>query len=134
MVSSLALGYLYCTPHTCSVPNAFVSHVSPRFNAAIAVLSHWFQKRLALAIGVATGGSAIGGVVFPILLEQLIPRVGFPWAVRIIAFILLACLVVSCLTIRTRLPLSRDISWRTMIDLDGWKDPRYSLAGVAVFL
>ena len=72
--------------------------------------------------------------MFPIILEQLIPVVGFPWAVRIVAFILMACLTVSCLTIRTRLPLSGHMSLRTAVDLAGWKDPRYALATVSAFL
>ncbi|CDO77904.1 hypothetical protein BN946_scf184692.g2 [Trametes cinnabarina] len=104
------------------------------FSPSIAVLGHWFRRRRALAIGLTTGSSAVGGVVFPIILEQLIPRVGFGWAVRIIAFILLVCLSVACLTIRTRLPLSRNLSLRTAIDLSGFKDPRYTLATVGSFL
>ncbi|KAH9846763.1 monocarboxylate permease [Lenzites betulinus] len=104
------------------------------FNPAVAVLGHWFRKRRALAIGLTTGGSASGGVVLPILLEKLIPVVGFGWAVRIVAFILLACLIVSCLTIRTRLPLSGHLSFRTAIDLGGFRDPRYTLATIGAFL
>ena len=105
-----------------------------RFNPAVAVLGHWFRRRRAVAIGLTTGGSATGGVIFPIILQRLIPAVGFGWAVRIIAFILLGCLTVSCLTIRTRLPLSGHISLRTAIDLGGWKDPRYTLATIGGFL
>ncbi|KAI0364987.1 MFS general substrate transporter [Pilatotrama ljubarskyi] len=104
------------------------------FNPAVAVLGHWFRKRRALAIGLTTGGSASGGVVLPILLEKLIPVVGFGWAVRIVAFVLLACLVVSCVTIRTRLPLSGQVSFRTAIDFGGFKDPRYTLASIGAFL
>ncbi|KAI0357821.1 monocarboxylate permease [Trametes cingulata] len=104
------------------------------FNPCVAVLGHWFRKRRALVIGLATGGSASGGVVFPIILQKLIPRVGFGWAVRIIAFILLCCLVVTCLTVRTRLSLSGHISLRTAVDLEGFKDPRYTLATIGAFL
>ncbi|KAI0364210.1 monocarboxylate permease [Pilatotrama ljubarskyi] len=104
------------------------------FNPSIAVLGHWFRKRRALAIGLTTGGSASGGVVFPIILQRLIPTVGFGWAVRIIAFILLCCLIVACLTIRTRLSLSGHISLRSAIDLEGFKDPRYTLATIGAFL
>ncbi|KAI0763860.1 monocarboxylate permease [Trametes elegans] len=104
------------------------------FNPAVAVLGHWFRKRRALAIGVTTGGSATGGVLLPIILEQLIPAVGFGWAVRIVGFVLLACLAVSCATIRTRLPLSGHISFRTAIDFGGFRDARYSLAALGSFL
>ena len=97
-------------------------------------MSHWFRRRRAMAIGVVLSGGAVGGIVFPIILQQLIPRVGFPWATRIIAFIIMLCFVVACLTIRTRLPLSGHISWRTAIDLKGFKDVRYVLATIAGFL
>ncbi len=120
--------------HLPSVAPYLISSSYHSFNPSLAVLGHWFRRRRALAIGLTTGGSASGGVVFPIILEQLIPIVGFPWAVRIIAFILMACLTVSCLTIRTRLPLSGHISWRTAVDFRGWKDPRYALATIAAFL
>ena len=110
------------------------SSQTDRFNPSVAVLGHWFRRRRAFAIGLTTGGSASGGVIFPILLERLIPSIGFPWAVRVVAFVIMACLVISCLTIRTRLPLSGHITLRTAIDLGGWKDPRYALAAIAAFV
>lgn len=72
--------------------------------------------------------------MFPIILEQLIPVVGFGWAVRIVAFVIMGCLIIACLTIRTRLPLSGHMSIRTAVDLAGWRDPRYALATIAAFL
>ncbi|KAI0753291.1 monocarboxylate permease [Daedaleopsis nitida] len=104
------------------------------FSPSIALLGHWFRRRRALVIGLATGGSATGGVVFPIILETLIPKIGFPWAVRVVAFVIMGCLTVSCLTMRTRLPLSGHISLRTAVNLGGWKDPRYVLATIGGFL
>ncbi|KAI0741766.1 monocarboxylate permease [Daedaleopsis nitida] len=104
------------------------------FNPSVAVMSHWFRRRRATAIGIVLGGSAIGGVVFPIMLQHLIPRIGFGWAVRVIGFIMMACFIVACLTIRTRLPLTGHISWRSAIDLGGFKDIRYILAAVAGFV
>ncbi|KAI1792396.1 monocarboxylate permease [Ganoderma leucocontextum] len=120
--------------HTVSHGVLFGIGLAMLFNPSVAVLGHWFQRRRALAIGLTTGGSASGGVIFPIILQKLIPTVGFGWAVRIIAFVIMGCLTVSCLTIRTRLPLSGHLSLRTAIDLGGWKDPRYVLATTGSFL
>ncbi|KAF9484040.1 MFS general substrate transporter [Pholiota conissans] len=36
---------------------------------AIGIISHYFQKRRALAIGLATSGSAVGGAIHPIMLN-----------------------------------------------------------------
>nr|VWP00292.1 Bud site selection protein 6 [Ganoderma boninense] len=104
------------------------------FNPSVAVAGHWFRRHRATAIGIVVSGGAVGGIVFPILLQHLVPLIGFGWAVRIIAFIIMACFGVACLTIRTRLPLSGDISLRTAVDLRGFRDPRYVLATVAGFL
>jgi hypothetical protein len=49
-------------------------------------------------------GSSLGGIVFPIMMERLILSVGFGWAMRSAAFLILALLIVSILTIRSRSP------------------------------
>ena len=117
-----------------SHPTYVLDHHPFSFNPSIAVLGHWFRRRRATAIGIALGGSSVGGVVFPILLQRLIPLVGFAWAVRAIGFVMMACFVVACLTIKTRLPLSGRISWRTAVDVHGFKDPRYVLTAISGFL
>ncbi|KAI0768223.1 hypothetical protein BD413DRAFT_672427 [Trametes elegans] len=100
-----------------------------RFSPSVAVLGHWSWKKRALSIGLTTGGSASGGVIMPIILEQLTPVFGLGWAVRIAAFMLMACL-----TIRTRLPLSGHISFGTAIVLGSLKDSRYTLATIGALL
>ena len=105
-----------------------------RFNPSVAVVGHWFRRRRATGIGIVLSGGAVGGIVFPILLQHLIPVIGFGWAVRVIGFIIMGCFIVACLTIRTLLPLSGHISWRTAIDLHGFKDIRYVLATIAGFM
>ncbi|KAI0943343.1 hypothetical protein AcW1_002526 [Taiwanofungus camphoratus] len=104
------------------------------FNPALAVIGHWFKRKRAYAIGIVASGSSVGGVFFPIMLQRLIASVGFPWAVRAAAFICLGCLTGSCLLIRTRLPPSRNLSLRGLIDLDGFRDWKYVLAGIGAFL
>ena len=74
------------------------------FNMSLACAATWFNKRRAAAMGILVSGSSVGGVILPILFHKLKPEVGFPWTVRIIAFILLALCCVSCLTVRSRLP------------------------------
>lgn len=104
------------------------------FTPALSVASHYFARRRSLVLGIITAGSGLGGLVFPILLEQLIQRVGFPWAVRVAAFSNLVCMLIACATIRTRLPLTGSISIRNTIDLQGFKDFKYCLSALAAFL
>lgn len=60
------------------------------------------MKRRAFALGIVAAGSSLGGVIFPIMLDHLIPEVGYGWALRISAFLILALLVFGNLTVRSR--------------------------------
>lgn len=104
------------------------------FTPGLAVIGHWFRRKRAFAIGIVASGSSLGGVIYPIMLQELIPRVGFGWAVRIAAFLTMLCLIVACLTLRTRLPLRGRIHLSDVVDLEGFRDPKYTLCGIGAFL
>ncbi|KAF1985775.1 monocarboxylate transporter [Aulographum hederae CBS 113979] len=74
------------------------------FYPAMSVCSTWFFKRRALAFGIMAAGSSLGGVIFPIMIEQLLPKVGFGWSMRIAAFLILGLLIIANLTVRSRVP------------------------------
>ncbi|KAF2674596.1 MFS general substrate transporter [Microthyrium microscopicum] len=63
----------------------------------------WFMKRRAFAIGIVASGSSLGGVIFPIMFNKLIAEVGFGWAMRISAFLILAMLIFAILTVEPRM-------------------------------
>lgn len=77
------------------------------FLPALTVLSHHFARRRALAMGVAISGSSTGGVAFPILINKMIEKYGFPWATRIAAFVCLGLMTISLACMRTRPPPPR---------------------------
>lgn len=80
------------------------------FYPALSCTATWFDKRRALAFGIVSSGSSLGGVVFPSMLSRLLPRIGFGWSLRIPAFIVLALLVIANLTIRSRVaPVPRPV-------------------------
>ncbi|KAF7182468.1 hypothetical protein CNMCM7691_002038 [Aspergillus felis] len=70
------------------------------------VIPGWFAKKRGTAYGIMSSGSSIGGVIFPIMIQRLIPEVGFGWAMRAGAFVILFLLIIANLTIRARLPPS----------------------------
>lgn len=74
------------------------------FSRAIAAVGTWFTKHRAIAFGIVTAGSSLGGVVLPIMVNHLVVRVGFGWAMRSIAFLFLGLLAIANLTIKSRLP------------------------------
>ncbi|KAJ7931716.1 major facilitator superfamily domain-containing protein [Mycena leptocephala] len=74
------------------------------FGPTFGVIGHWFNRRRGLATGFSAIGSSIGGTIFPIATHKLIPLVGFPWTMRICAFILIFTLGFANLTLARRLP------------------------------
>ena len=72
------------------------------FIPAISVLPRHFSKNRSLALGIAVAGSSFGGVIWPIMLDQLLNKdnVSFGWTLRIVAFTMLPLLVVAIVTVR----------------------------------
>ncbi|KAM9937115.1 hypothetical protein OXX80_003342 [Metschnikowia pulcherrima] len=68
----------------------------------IGVMSHWFLRKRAMACSTATVGGLIGSSVFVVMLQNLYSSVGYKWAVRILAFVCLACMLVANVLVRER--------------------------------
>ncbi|KAF9445025.1 MFS general substrate transporter [Macrolepiota fuliginosa MF-IS2] len=68
------------------------------------IIAHWFKKKRGSALGYIAIGSSIGGTIIPIIVKNLLPRVGFPWTMRIIGFIHLLLMGICNLMLKPRLP------------------------------
>ncbi|KAL3450935.1 major facilitator superfamily domain-containing protein [Aspergillus insuetus] len=80
---------------------------SALFHGSLNSVSTWFRHRRALALGITVAGSGFGGIVFPIIVTRTIPALDFGWAMRICAFASLFLLVITNLTVRSRLEHKR---------------------------
>ena len=91
-------------------------------------ISHWFNVRRGTASGFAFTGSGFGGVIFPLIMQSLLPQVGWAWSTRIVGFVLLFLCVVSVALCRSRLPPKKGAatSWRDMLP-----DPRIFWKGTS---
>ena len=67
----------------------------------MAVVSRHMPHNRGIALGLVFGGSSIGGVIWPIALDRFLNHssLGFGWTMRIVGFIMMPLLAVSCLTI-----------------------------------
>ncbi|KAF7350239.1 MFS general substrate transporter [Mycena venus] len=72
--------------------------------SSVAVVSHYFQQRRALAMTFVASGSSLGAVVHPIMLNNTFQRLGFGNAVRASAGLMSGLLLIACLLMRPRLP------------------------------
>ncbi|ROT36548.1 riboflavin transporter MCH5 [Sodiomyces alkalinus F11] len=104
---------------------------SPAYGA----IAHFFDAKRGFATGIAATAGSIGGIVFPILLQRLLPTLGFGWTTRILGLILLGLALPATLFIRTRLPprdtaLVRRSVWP---DLTMFRDLKFTLSAVGIF-
>lgn len=102
-------GGLLCTAESTNVAQFILSFgvttaigTSLAMPALIAVVTHWFLKRRAMACLVATAGGLVGGSCFAVLLQNLYTQVGFKWAIRILSFVCMACMCVSIIFVKER--------------------------------
>ncbi|RCI11081.1 hypothetical protein L249_7539 [Ophiocordyceps polyrhachis-furcata BCC 54312] len=102
------------------------------FNCCMSSLVTWFFRRRAAAFGIMVSGSSVGGVVLPIMMDQLITRIGFPWMMRVMAFVFLALLLVACLTVKSRLP-PRPRPFRFMDYVENLRDIRMAVTVAGLF-
>ena len=102
------------------------------FYPAFTCVSTWFLRKRGAALGMVAAGSSLGGVILPIMVVKLIPEVGFGWAMRICAFLILALVIFANLTVRSRIaPTRRPFS--AMAFIRPLKEPIFVLLTAAIF-
>ncbi|KAG0646092.1 Aspyridones efflux apdF [Hyphodiscus hymeniophilus] len=100
------------------------------FVPSVAIVSTYFSTKKALATGIAAAGSSLGGVLYPIVFHKLQPTIGFGWATRVVAFIMLGTLSISLSVMRTRiLPAQKRAIW----DLSAFKEAPFVFFTLSIF-
>ncbi|KAF9773242.1 hypothetical protein IL306_008987 [Fusarium sp. DS 682] len=74
------------------------------FAASLTSTTSWFQKKRGTVFGIVNSGSSAGGIVLPIMLSRLFKIIGFGWTMRVVGFMFLAFMSISCLLIKSRVP------------------------------
>ena len=87
---------------------------------ALAFVSTSFTTKRPMAVGLTNTGASIGGIIFPILFRKLVPQIGFPWTVRIMAFLQLG-LACAALAILLNAPIIKNKP-RSLIDVTALKE------------
>lgn len=101
------------------------------FCPMVAIVSTYFSKKRAFAIAIVASGTAPGGVIFPIIVQQLLPRIGFPWTIRILAFVMLALQTIGFAFAKPRLPPRKT---GPLIEWPAFRESTYSLFCLGMFL
>lgn len=112
----------------------------------VSVVSHWFLVKRGRANGIATIGGSVGGIVIPLMLGALYPKVGFVWAIRILGFFCLCCMISATILARERFIKADEIAQETpgtrrkflaqsksFLDFSALKDMKYTFLIAGVF-
>jgi MFS family permease len=85
------------------------------FVASVGVVPQWFSTRRSLAMGIATAGSGVGGLVYSLATGAMITSIGLPWAFRVLGILCFAVNGICSLLLRDRnkeigaVPLAFDV-------------------------
>ncbi|KAI0707812.1 MFS general substrate transporter [Earliella scabrosa] len=93
--------FLLCQGFGCGLASGTI------FSIVVGCPAHWFKRKLGAALGIMSLGSSIGGTLFPILVRNLIDRIGFKWTMRVLGFVEIALLLLVFATLKRRLPPKR---------------------------
>ncbi|OAL49291.1 MFS general substrate transporter [Pyrenochaeta sp. DS3sAY3a] len=90
------------------------------FVPVMGLCSTYFSSNRGVALGIVTTGNSVGGVVYPLVVRQLLPRLGFGWAVRVLGFVNVVSMAVVVAFMKPRLPPRRAgplVDWESVRDV-----------------
>ncbi|KAF7537347.1 hypothetical protein G7054_g3857 [Neopestalotiopsis clavispora] len=100
------------------------------FAPTVAHVATYFSRKRSLAISSAATGAATGGVVFPLIAQQLLPRIGFGWTMRIMGFVVMVNVLIILIVMKVRLKPRRS---GPLVDLAAFKELPYLLFSIGMF-
>ncbi|KAF2674511.1 MFS transporter, MCP family, solute carrier family 16, member 10 [Microthyrium microscopicum] len=94
------------------------------FTPCMGLVSTYFAKKRGMALGIVTSGNSFGGIIYPLVVRQLLPKIGFGWTVRVLGFMNLIALGIIIAFMRPRLPPRKA---GPIVELAALKDVPYIL-------
>ncbi|KUI73762.1 Riboflavin transporter MCH5 [Cytospora mali] len=97
----------------------------------LSVPSSYFKAKKSLAVAIIASGAGSGGLVYPAMVQQLLPRVGFGWTIRSMAFVTLFVSILINLLLRVRVPARKS---GPLLDFHAFKELSYIFFCIGFFL
>lgn len=102
------------------------------FIPTMSVVATYFSPlHKTLALGLMLCGASMGGIVFPLIFNSLLPRVGFGWSMRIFGFIALMLFCCAQMLLKKRLPPKNSVR---ILEFDALKDGVFVLFVIGSFV
>lgn len=100
------------------------------FAPTVANISTYFSKRRSMAVSASACGGATGGMVFPLMAQQLLPKIGLAWTVRAMGLVVLVSSVMVYLLARPRLPPRKS---GPIVEMAAFREITYLLFAISMF-
>ncbi|KAH7310170.1 MFS monocarboxylate transporter-like protein [Rhexocercosporidium sp. MPI-PUGE-AT-0058] len=100
------------------------------FTPLVTLVSLYFDKNRAFALSVSACGAPIGGIVFPLISRQLSDKIGYPWTIRVMGFLMVFNGIVIVLLAR---PKKVKKERRSLVDLAAFKELAYLFYAIGIF-
>ncbi|KAK5168102.1 uncharacterized protein LTR77_006670 [Saxophila tyrrhenica] len=94
------------------------------FAPTVTYLDEWFLRRKGLAIGIMWAGDGAGGVVMPLVLQELLARYGFRTTLRAVAVAMVVLMAPLLAFVKPRLPIPAASAQRR-IDVSFLRSPLF---------
>lgn len=100
------------------------------FAPSVANTATYFERNRVMAISLSTSGTATGGIVFPLIAQQLLTRIGFGWTVRVMGLVVMSTSVVVLAVAKTRLAARKS---GPLVEWAAFREPTYVLFAISMF-
>ncbi|KAF2031738.1 MFS general substrate transporter [Setomelanomma holmii] len=94
------------------------------FVPIMGLCSTYFSTHRGMALGIVTSGNSFGGIIYPLVVRQMLDKVGFGWTVRVLGFLNVASLLVVIAFMKPRLPPRKT---GPLVDWIAFRDGPYCL-------
>jgi predicted MFS family arabinose efflux permease len=101
------------------------------FSPALSLIPTYFTTRRSLAVGLGAAGSAMGGLIFPAVVQTLLPTIGYAWTMRVLGFLTLSMLLPSFFLFRQRVPPRRS---GPIVEWVAFREKAYVFFSVGMYL
>ena len=103
------------------------------FTPSVAAVGHFFLAKRGQCTGLACVGGSLAGIIYPLTLQALFPRIGWAWSTRVLALINLILLIIANLCIKSRLPPKKATKESILPDFRIFRDRIFALTTLGVF-
>lgn len=98
---------------------------------ALSVVGTYFSKRQSLALSICACGNSLGGLFYAAILQNVLPKLGLGWTLRVIGFVFMASMIPANFLLKPR-RIKR--STGPIIEWNAFKEPPYAFFALGMFL